>query len=105
MRIALFTDTFLPKVDGIVTVICLLLDHLAACGIETMVFAPRLGQIDNYNAIPVITAPGIPFPFYTGLRMALPTPTMLRALDAFAPDVVHFVHPSIFGLAAYAYMC
>ncbi len=29
MRVALFTETFLPKVDGIVTVTCLLLDHLA----------------------------------------------------------------------------
>ncbi len=104
MRLALFTDTFLPKVDGIVSVICLLLDHLAANDIETVVFAPRLGQIDHYNGTPVITAPGIPFPFYPDLRMALPTPALLRQLDNFQPDVIHFVHPSVFGLAAYAYV-
>ena len=30
MRIALITDTFLPKIDGIVTTICHVLDHLAS---------------------------------------------------------------------------
>ena len=36
MRVALFTETFLPKIDGIVTVTCLLLDHLTKRGIETV---------------------------------------------------------------------
>lgn len=101
MRVALVTDTFLPKVDGIVTVLCLLLDHLAARGIETAVFAPRIGPIAQYNGAPVITAPGLPFPFYPDLRVALPTPGVWRRLRAFNPDVIHFAHPSVFGLALY----
>ena len=101
MRVALFTDNFLPKVDGITTVICLLLDHLAERGIESMIFAPRTGSIDRYNQTPVITAPSVPFPFYPDLRMALPTPHLFRQFRAFQPEVVHFIHPSIFGLAAY----
>jgi hypothetical protein len=32
MRIALFTETFLPKIDGIVNTLCYLLDHLAKRG-------------------------------------------------------------------------
>ena len=32
MRIAIITETFLPKVDGIVKVSCLLLDHLSRRG-------------------------------------------------------------------------
>lgn len=102
MRVAFFTDTFLPKVDGIVTVICLLLDHLARRGIESIVFAPRLGQIDHYHQTPVITAPGLPFPFYPDLKLATPTLHTFRTLRAFQPDVVHFVHPSAFALASYA---
>jgi glycosyltransferase involved in cell wall biosynthesis len=101
MRIALFTDTFLPKVDGIVTVICRLLDHLTARGIETRVFAPRTGPISHYQQTPVSTAPSVSFPFYPDLYMALPTRRILRELWDFAPDVVHFVHPSVFGLASY----
>lgn len=102
MRVALFTDTFLPKVDGIVTVICLLLDHLSKRGIETVIFAPRVGDIDHYNQTRVITAPGVRFPFYPDLRAALPTPTVFREFHQFKPDVVHFIHPSVFGLVSYA---
>ncbi|HLV35478.1 MAG TPA: glycosyltransferase family 1 protein [Spirillospora sp.] len=102
MRVALFTDTFLPKVDGITTVICLLLDHLAERGIKTLIFSPRTGPIDHYNQTPVITAPSVPFPFYPDLRMGLPTRRTFRELRAFQPDVIHFIHPSVFGLAAYA---
>lgn len=101
MRVALFTDTFLPKVDGITTVICLLLDHLAQRGVESIIFAPRTGQIDHYNQTRVVTAPGLPFPYYPDLTMALPTRHTFRELKAFKPQVIHFVHPTIFGLAAY----
>ena len=102
MRVAVVTDTFLPKVDGITTVICLLLDHLAVRGVETMLFAPYTGAIDAYHQTPVITAPSMPFPFYPDLRMALPTPHIYRELIAFDPQVIHFFHPSVFGLATYA---
>jgi glycosyltransferase involved in cell wall biosynthesis len=104
MRVALFTDTFLPKVDGISTVICLLLDHLAARGVETIIFSPYTGPIERYNQTRVITAPSVPFPFYPGLHMALPTRRIFRELSAFNPHVIHFIHPSIFGLAAYAFL-
>ncbi len=101
MRVAIVTETFLPKVDGIVTVLRLLLDHLAERGIEVMIFSPRLGTIQDYRGFPIITAPGLPFPFYPDLKMAVPTPSLMRTLKDFQPDVVHFVHPSIFGLATY----
>lgn len=103
MRVALFTDTFLPKVDGITTIICLLLDHLTERGVETIIFSPSTGgPIERYNQTRVITAPSLPFPFYPGLYMALPTRRIFRELRAFNPDVIHFIHPSIFGLVAYA---
>ena len=40
MRIAIFTETFLPKLDGMVTVTCLLLEHLRRIHAEVMVFVP-----------------------------------------------------------------
>ena len=101
MRVAFFTDTFLPKVDGITTVICLLLDHLALRGVETILLSPYTGPIEHYNQTRVISAPSIPFPFYPDLRVALPTPAIYHELRAFDPQVIHFIHPSIFGLVAY----
>ncbi len=58
MRVALFTETFLPKIDGIVTVVCLLLDHLEKRGIEAVVVAPKMG-VDRYKAAPIIGVPGV----------------------------------------------
>ena len=73
MRVALFTDTFLPKVDGITTVICLLLDHLAERGVETIVFAPQQRAYRALQSDPRHhMRPVLPFPFYPDLSMALP---------------------------------
>jgi hypothetical protein len=43
MRIALFTETFLPKVDGIVTRLCHTVRHLTARGNSVLIVAPRGG--------------------------------------------------------------
>lgn len=98
MRVALFTETFLPKVDGIVTVICLLLDHLAARGIESAIVAPRLGEIARYNQTHVITVPGVRLPLYPELTVGPPTPWTYRELKAFNPDIAHFIHPALIGV-------
>ena len=101
MRVALFSETFLPRSDGIVTVLCRLLDQLALRGIESMLFTPRLGPVERYAATRICSAPGLPFPPYADLRLALPTPRQWRRLRDFAPQVTHFLHPSVFGLAAW----
>ena len=96
MRVALFTETFLPKIDGIVTVICLLLDHLTKRGIETTIVAPKMG-CERYNETPVIGVPGIRFPLYPELRIGPPLPGTYRQLKAFQPDITHFIHPILIG--------
>ncbi|GAB4527403.1 MAG: glycosyltransferase family 1 protein [Anaerolineae bacterium] len=97
MRVALFTETFLPKVDGIVTVVCLLLDHLASRGIESVIVAPRLGDIEQYAQTRVITVPGVTFPLYPELRLGPPNLSTYHQLKAFKPDVAHFIHPVLIG--------
>lgn len=97
MRVALFTETFLPKVDGIVTVMCLLLDHLTERGIETVVVAPKMG-CEQYKQTPVIGVPGVRFPLYPELRIGPPTISTYHQLKAFNPDVAHFIHPVLIGV-------
>lgn len=98
MRVAVFTETFLPKVDGIVSVVCLLLDHLNARGIETVVVAPKIGEIEYYNDTRVIGVPGVTFPLYPELKVGPPTPFTYRDLKDFNPDVAHFIHPVLIGI-------
>lgn len=97
MRVALFTETFLPKVDGIVTVICLLLDHLTERGIETVIVAPKMG-CEQYKQTPVIGVPGVRFPLYPELRVGPPTISTYHQLKAFNPDIAHFIHPVLIGV-------
>ncbi len=97
MRVALFTETFLPKIDGIVTVVCLLLDHLEKRGIEAVVVAPKMG-VDRYKAAPIIGVPGVKLPLYPELRIGPPTLSTYNELKAFQPDVAHFIHPVVIGV-------
>ncbi|MCC6613893.1 MAG: glycosyltransferase family 1 protein [Anaerolineae bacterium] len=97
MRVAVFTETFLPKTDGIVTVVCLLLDHLHKRGIETVVVAPKMG-VDRYNSTPVIGVPGVKMPLYPELRVGPPTLSTYHEVKRFNPDVVHLIHPALVGI-------
>ncbi|MGQ9909156.1 MAG: glycosyltransferase family 4 protein [Candidatus Flexifilum sp.] len=96
MRVAVFTETFLPKIDGIVTIVCLLLDHLTKRGLETVVVAPKAG-VDVYRETPVIGVPALPFPLYPEVRFGPPTLGTYQQLKRFAPDVMHFIHPILIG--------
>ncbi len=98
MRVAIVTETFLPKVDGIVKVACLLLDHLSKRGIETLVIAPRYGESLRYNGAPVRSLPSLSFPLYPEARLGVATLSLYRDLAAFQPDVAHLFHPVMTGI-------
>ncbi|MFM7434906.1 MAG: glycosyltransferase family 4 protein [Vulcanococcus sp.] len=97
MRIALFTETFLPKVDGIVTRLTKTVEHLVAAGDEVLIFCPE-GAPESYRGARVVGVPAMPLPLYPELKLALPRPMVSDALEAFAPDLVHVVNPAVLGL-------
>lgn len=97
MRIALFTETFLPKVDGIVNTLCHLLKHLEKRGHESVLFAPE-GAPSRYHSTPVITYDGFSFPLYPELKFVPPTAHIRQQMIAFQPDVVHAVQPIALGV-------
>ncbi len=97
MRIAFFTETFLPKVDGIVTRLTKTLQHLVAAGDEVLIFCPE-GAPDSYLGAKVVGVPAMPLPLYPELKLALPRPAVSEALEQFRPDLVHVVNPAVLGL-------
>jgi len=97
VRIAFFTETFLPKVDGIVTRLTKTLPHLVAAGDDVMVFCPE-GAPDNHAGAQVVGVPALPLPLYPELKLALPRPAVSEALERFRPDLVHVVNPAVLGL-------
>jgi glycosyltransferase involved in cell wall biosynthesis len=101
LRVALITETFLPKIDGIVTRLCHTIRHLRALGHSVLVVAPE--GVREYEGVPVHGVPGIPFPVYPELKLALPRPSIGAALEAFRPDLVHAINPAVLGLSAFLY--
>ncbi|GAA4285519.1 glycosyltransferase family 1 protein [Brevibacterium daeguense] len=102
MRIAIFTEVFLPKIDGVVTRLMGTLDQLAELGHEVVVFAPGSPPA-RYAGFRVQRVRSLAFkPWYPELRVGLPTASIARTMERFHPHVVHAVNPV--WLAAYGTM-
>ncbi|WP_304348263.1 glycosyltransferase family 1 protein [Corynebacterium frankenforstense] len=93
MRVTLFTEVFLPKVDGVVTRVTRTVEQLTALGHEVQVVAPGTPPREFAGAR-VVRVPSLPlWPVYPELSFGLPTPAPLAAVHRFDPDVVHAVNP------------
>lgn len=88
MRIAIFTEVFTPKIDGIVTRLTHTVSELAELGHEVCVIAPGPGS-STYNGIPVFRLPSAPFkPWYPEVRVGMPTFGVHAQLRRFKPDII-----------------
>lgn len=90
------SETFLPKVDGVVTRLLATLKSLERAGHDVLVFAPPKSP-RGVNGFRVVPAVGMPFPWYPELTFAVPSGRLGREMRRFAPDVVHVVNPVFFG--------
>ncbi len=102
MRIALFTETFLPKVDGIVTRLCHTVEQLQRNGDQVLVVSPD-GGLTEYKGAKIYGVSGFPLPLYPELKLALPRPSIGVALEKFQPDLIHVVNPAVLGLGGLYY--
>lgn len=102
MRIALFTETFLPKIDGIVTRLCHTVEHLQRSGDKVLIFSPDYG-ITEYKGAKVYGVSGVPLPMYPELKLAFPRPALGKELEEFQPDIIHVVNPAVLGLGGIFY--
>jgi glycosyltransferase involved in cell wall biosynthesis len=96
MRVAIFTETFLPKIDGVVTILCQALERLHAKGHEVLLFGPP-NMPESYAGARLFRTGGPRFPLYPEIFMALPHPRIGWALRTFQPDVVHVANPAFLG--------
>ncbi|WP_413167371.1 glycosyltransferase [Capilliphycus salinus ALCB114379] len=102
MRIALFTETFLPKIDGIVTRLCHTVDHLHRAGDQVLIVSPE-GGLKEYEGCEIFGVEGFPLPMYPELKIAIPHPGVGSKLEAFQPDLIHVANPAVLGLGGLYY--
>ena len=98
MRVALVTENFLPKLDGVTRTLAMLLEYLQRQGHQAVVIGPE-GSPRRYAGARIFGAHGIPLPFYPELRLSWPEPVFEGRLSLFHPDIIHVVEPVILGAA------
>ena len=102
MKIALFTETFLPKIDGIVTRLSHTVEHLQRSGDRVLIFSPA-GGLTEYQGAEICGIEGFPLPLYPELKLAIPTPTIGEKLEQLQPDIIHVANPAVLGLGGLFY--
>ena len=103
MRVAIFTDTFTPQVNGVAKTLERLTKYFQKENIAYSVFAPQHTAEDNF-VTNVNKMRSIPLTIlYPECRFAFPTPRIKRELLAFKPDIIHIATPFNMGLCGLYY--
>jgi len=89
MRIALFTDTYLPTVDGVVTSVLATRRQLEADGHEVVVFAPEDPKRRGAREAGTVYVRAKEFRTYPGYRLAMFPGREVDLVKAFGIDVIH----------------
>lgn len=101
MKIAIITENFLPKWDGVTRTLARLLEHLQRGGHQALLLGPESGMRE-YAGAELIGTAGVPLFFYPELKFNFFRPLFLRRLNEFQPEVIHLVDPVVLGAAGMA---
>ena len=96
LRVAVFTETFLPKIDGIVSVLQLMLQRLNEQGHQVILFGPEGGP-EEFAGAEIVGVGGPKVFFYPELNFNYPRPWIYQRVKQFNPDVIHAVNPFVLG--------
>lgn len=96
MNIAIFTETFVPLTDGIVTRLKHTIDILLEEGHQVVVFAPERG-LDRYGGAEIVGLKGAPLLVYPEKQISFPSFRIGKKIGRFKPDLIHAVNPINIG--------
>ncbi|HEY7029021.1 MAG TPA: glycosyltransferase family 1 protein, partial [Gemmatimonadales bacterium] len=103
MRILFFSDTFLPEINGVTTVLATMRDGLLARGHEVRMVVPGYGT-PSANETGLRRIPGIPCPGYSAVRLSWPWGRGIGGWSAeFSPELVHVATEGPIGLFGRAF--
>lgn len=104
MRVLYFSDTFLPKTDGVAVSIKNFSELLTLRGHEFTICAPRYGEDDFERMgdnIHVVRFRSGFLPSYPDIKVVLPSPGKIKkVIEEFQPDLIHIHTPGLLGLYA-----
>lgn len=102
IKVAHFTDSYKPQVNGVVTSILNLNSFLKSKGVTPVVLAPGKKEgVKEDNGIAVYSFPSLPFPPYPGYLVALPNlPETVKICSYLQVKVLHSHSPFSMGFSA-----
>jgi 1,2-diacylglycerol 3-alpha-glucosyltransferase len=100
MKIAIFTDTYKPQMNGVVAYLSNCVESLSKKH-EVILFAPgdKELKIEKKDNLKIYWIPSSPFPFYEGYKIAsMDYKRISEILKKEKPDVIHAHAPVILGV-------
>ena len=100
------TDTYLPQVNGVTTVVHRIAQAVRAAGHAVALVAPRYphGSDGDGGGGNELRVPSLPFPPYPSIRLSSPFQRhVAHFLDRFAPDLIHAATEGPLGVSARRY--
>lgn len=99
VRVALLAESFLPHMNGVTGSVLHVLRHLAAGGHQTLVIAPKAGEVEaDLHGARTELLRSVPLPSYPEVRVVFARAARLQALlRDFRADVVHLASPFVLG--------
>ncbi len=90
MRVALFTETYLPYLNGIVTHVKILKEGLEKLGHEVLIVTAEKGAIKHHLKDGVLYCPAVEMKRFYGYGVSLPvSPRRIAMVKKFNPDIIH----------------
>ena len=87
MKIGIFTDTYVPEINGVVSVLEMITRELGREGHEVYILCPSHPRGDDIRP-GIYHFPSLKFIFYEGMRMAIPyNRSALRRIPSL--DIIH----------------
>lgn len=90
MKVALFTETYLPYINGVVTHVKILKEGLEKLGHEVLVVTADTNAKRHYIRDGILHCPAKSFKRFYGYGLATPvSSTRLKLIKRFNPDIIH----------------
>ncbi|WP_428909605.1 glycosyltransferase family 4 protein [Niallia sp. Krafla_26] len=103
MKLAIFTDTYYPDINGVAKTLKRLTDYLDDQKIEYKIFAPKT-TAGEYVSENIHRFESLSFFLYPECRLALPNFIQIKKeLQNFSPDLIHVATPFNIGLCGVYY--
>ncbi|MEF2175481.1 MAG: glycosyltransferase, partial [Candidatus Absconditabacteria bacterium] len=100
MKIAIFTDSFYPTINGVVVSTICFINELTKLGHQIQVYCPHLKGVKNLTIenVEIIPLRGIPALFYPDFKFTtFSTPKVISKIKKFNPDIIHFHTQFVIG--------